>query len=171
MCKVVFCQNSGEREALKIEVRDDNIYNVAMEKKLKVRELKPVSGNKVGRIKKNGIITEPHEDSTFVFLAQFGFDIELIKPTNIRKAKNPDILISGVIWEIKSPESNNKKTLKKRMHIASLQSDRIIFDLRRIKEKYCAEMEKNVLQKFKEKTTFKRLLLITHEGRLLDITK
>ena len=92
------------------------------QKELRIVKLKTVSNSKIGKIIKNDIKTEPAEDSTFVHLTQFGFDIELIKPTSIKKSNNPDALISGTIWEIKSPESSNPSTIKNRLRKASKQA-------------------------------------------------
>ena len=142
-----------------------------MEKKLKIRELKPAPDGEVGYIRKNGAITEPHEDSTFVFLAQFGFDIECIIKNHTPKTHNADISMMGTIWEVKSPESSNKKTLKKRIHTASTQSSHVVFDLRRVRAQFYTEVEKEVIQRFRDKASFRHMLLITNDGRLLDILK
>ncbi len=76
----------------------------------------------------------------------------------------------GAIWEMKSPESINKKTLKKRIHKASLQSTHIIFDLRRI-VKDSDKVERDIVEKFKNKSTLRRLIIIRKTGETLDIQK
>ena len=77
-------------------------------------ELEKVPKDKVGRIEKNGIKLEDHEEKTIRFLLKYGFNIELIRPVSIPKMNNPDILVSGAIWEIKAPTSFNENKLKKR---------------------------------------------------------
>ena len=54
-------------------------------------------------------------------------------PVNTPKNKNPDFLINGVIWELKSPITNNKKTIKRLIKETNRQSIRIVVDIRRIK--------------------------------------
>ena len=77
--------------------------------------------------------------------------------------KNADIVIFGTIWEMKAPESINKATLKKRMHKASQQADKVIFDLRNIKANY-ESAEKIVLELFLGNHTLRRMILIKNTG-------
>ena len=80
---------------------------------MNIRELHKVPKNKIGRINYNGIGLESHEYDTILLLALYGFDIELITPSNTLGNANPDILMLGTSWEIKSPETSNLKTIKK----------------------------------------------------------
>ena len=45
---------------------------------MKIAELPKVPKNRVGRIITNGVKLKTHEESTAVFLTQFGFNIEYI---------------------------------------------------------------------------------------------
>ncbi len=137
---------------------------------MKIRMLQQVPHNKIGRVDKNNVKLEPHEESTILYLSQFGFDIELIRPSSTKKSNNPDILIMGTIWEIKGPESSNETTIKNRFHKASKQSDRVIFDLRRVK-KDVNKVEKQVFQLYKGNAKIRRMMIIEKDGTLLDITK
>lgn len=137
---------------------------------MKIRELRPVPYDKIGRVKKNNVITEPHEDSTILFLTQFGFDIELIKPASTKKSNNPDVLIMGAVWEIKRPESSNKTTIKNRFRKASKQATRIIFDLRDIKDG-ADKVEKQIIIMLKNGGRVRHMMIIKKNGRLLDIIK
>ena len=137
---------------------------------MKIIERKPVIADKVGRVIKNGVITEPHEDSTILYLTQFGIDVELLKPKNTPKIKNADIFIMGSVWEMKSPTSFKKSTIKENFRKASSQADRIIFDLRRVK-KHADEVEKYILSLFRGKGEIRKLIIITKDGRLLAYSK
>lgn len=69
-----------------------------------------------------GVLPELHELQTAaVFLAQ-GFDVEFIVPSRTRGSKTPDVMIDGVLWEIKSPLGHGKKTVEKQLQRASKQS-------------------------------------------------
>lgn len=137
---------------------------------MKITRLRPVPNDKVGRVKKNGVITEPQEDSTLLYLTQFGFDIEVIKPTSTQKVHNPDALILGTIWEIKTPESSNAMTIKNRFRKAAKQSERVIFDLRNIKIG-ANKVEKQLIGLLQENGRVRRMMIIEGDGALLDIIK
>ena len=130
---------------------------------MKIIELHQVSDNKIGKINKNGIKPEPNEEKTLNYLTLFGFDIELIRPSNTYKTKNPDVLIFGTIWEIKTPISSNKNTIKNRFREASSQADKVIFDLRFIK-KNSIEAEKQIRQLFKGDGHVRRMIIIEKTG-------
>lgn len=130
--------------------------------------LKPTK--KIGKISRNNVGLETNEEETIKFLAKLGFNIECLKKNHIPKSHSADIVMLGAIWEMKSPESINKKTLKKRIHKASLQSTHIIFDLRRI-VKDSDKVERDIVEKFKNKSTLRRLIIIRKTGETLDIQK
>ncbi len=137
---------------------------------MKVNELKPVSKSKIGRIIAKDIHLEPHEYETILFLALFGFNIEIVKPTNIPKANNPDFVINGAVWEAKSPLGSGKYTIQRHFHKAGHQSDRMVLDLRRMKAP-ASELEVEAIKRFGFSKSIKHLMLVTKDGRLLDIKK
>ena len=137
---------------------------------MKIKKLQQVPHDKIGRVDKNNVKLEPHEESTILYLSQFGFDIELIRPSSTKKSNNPDILIMGTIWEIKGPESSNKTTIKNRFRKASKQSTKIVFDLRKVR-KDVNKVEKQVFQLFKGDGKIRRMMIIEKDGTLLDIIK
>ena len=137
---------------------------------MKIAELKRVSKNKIGKLNKNGIKLEPHEEDTANFLLLYGFTIDVIRPANTPKSKNPDFLISGAVWEMKTPTTSNRKTLKKRMHEASEQANRLIVDLRHIKKDY-PKVEKEIIKRFCDKSTFRKMILIKNDGSVWEYKK
>ena len=137
-------------------------------KKLKIAKLKPTG--KIGRISRNDVDLEPNEEETIKLLAELGFGIDCLKKNHIPKSHSADIVMLGTIWEMKSPESINRKTLKKRIHKASLQSTHIIFDLRRLPSD-TDSIEEIIIEKFKEKSTLRRLVIIRPTGEALDFQK
>ncbi|MBQ8992342.1 hypothetical protein IJ090_02840 [Candidatus Saccharibacteria bacterium] len=137
---------------------------------MKIQEILKVPKNKIGRINKNGVKPEENEDKTFSYLTLFGLNIELIQPTGIKKAKNPDVFIMGTIWEVKTPISSNQNTIKNRFREASRQSSKIIFDLRFIKRD-ADKVEKQIMDMFQAGGRVRRMLIIEKSGKLLDVTK
>lgn len=137
---------------------------------MKIRELQKVPKNKIGRVDKNGVKAEPHEESTALYLTQYGFYIEFVKPRNSYKANSADFMISGSLWETKSPITFKESTIKGDFRKAKKQSDRIIFDLRRVK-KYADDVEKYIISIFEEPGYVRRLMIIRKDGSLVAFSK
>lgn len=74
------------------------------------------------------------------------------------------------MWEMKTPTTSNLKTIKKRVHEASEQAERLIVDLRKVKKNY-EKVEKDVIRRFSGKATFRRMILIKKSGIVLDYRK
>ena len=137
---------------------------------MKITELFKVPKNRVGRIVTNGAKLKAHEESTAVFLTQFGFNIEYILPTNTYKTHSPDFLVNSAIWETKSPDGSGNSTVGRQFHTASKQADRLILDLRRIKLP-AEKAKRQALMRFEKSRNIKALLLITKDDKLLDVKK
>ncbi|MBR3253078.1 hypothetical protein IKF84_03340 [Candidatus Saccharibacteria bacterium] len=137
---------------------------------MKIRELRRVSADKVGYLKKNDIRLEPHEEDTALYLTQYGFNIDVIKPNNTPKTNSPDFLVNGVIWEAKSPEGGGNSTIARHFHKASKQAGKMILDLRRIKRP-AEKAEREAKYRFEKAKNIKQLMLITKDGKLFDISK
>ena len=119
-------------------------------------------------ISKLKISPEKHELKVARFLAELGYDVEFIPPSNIPGVHRPDILMQGIEWEIKSPKGKGKNTIQKNFKIAVKQSHFIIFDLRRVniaEEKCIFEIEKQM----KLRPYMKRLLVICKNETLLEL--
>ena len=118
---------------------------------------------KIGKLKQNGVRLEPHEKRTVDFLRKKGHNIELIPPSNIPKAKTPDMMMDGTEWEMKSPTTSNEKTIE-RMFLRGLkQSNKIIFDLRFVKKD--SDKIARYLEKLFRQTRSIRSLIIIRENK------
>ena len=137
---------------------------------MKINIIERVPVGRIGRVNKNGVELEPHEDSALLYLTQYGFDIDVIKPRNTYKTKTADIFMSGAIWELKSPTTFKESTIKSDFRKAKLQSDRIIFDLRGVK-KYSVDVEKYILKIFEKPGFVHKLIIIKKDGRVLYYSK
>ena len=134
---------------------------------MKIKELQKVPKAKIGHINKNGVKLEPGEEDTLNYLILFGFDVELIRPTRTQKIKNPDALIMGTIWEVKTPTSCNKTTIKNRFREAADQATHIVFDLRNIR-KHSDDVKKQLINLFMEEGLVHRMIIIEKSGKALD---
>jgi hypothetical protein len=84
--------------------------------------------------------------------------------------KTPDFIMDGVAWEVKCPIGKSKRTIENNFRKAMLQSDNIIFDLRKSglpDEKTVPELER----RFDQKRSVKKLLVIKKNGALLKYTR
>lgn len=146
------------------------LFDYARVAGVKITELKMVPKNKMGMIKNDGVRIEPHEYDTALFLTNYGFRIEVIRPINIPKTKSPDFLIAGALWESKSPVGSGKSTIPRQFHRSKKQANRMILDLRRINlSAKIAETE--ATRCFRAARNIDCLLLITKDKRLLDIKR
>ena len=137
---------------------------------MKTRIITKVSPDKIGHLNCNGVRIESNERATYQQLLLFGFDIELIQPSRITKVKNPDALIFGTLWEIKTPTGSNVNTIRNRFRKASWQASHLIFDLRFIKTK-SEKIEKLLVELFIVTGRVRRMIIIKDETILLDYYK
>jgi hypothetical protein len=121
-----------------------------------------------GKVILNGVVLKEHENATVAWLTLAGFDIELIPPSPF--SKKPDLLMSGLEWEMKSPKGSGRENLEHAFKAAVKQSDNIIFDLRRSKIS-----ERNALIKLEREFNLskkaKKLIIITKAGKNIDFNK
>jgi len=125
---------------------------------------------KIGRITiQIGALPEKHELETANFFASAGKDIEFIAPSYSKGVYTPDVLIDGVRWEMKSPTGASNRTIENNYRAAQMQSENIIFDLRRIKMDEKVAIAK-IKQQFSLRTgRVKRVLVITKSKKTLDL--
>ena len=112
----------------------------------------------------------PHELDTINFLAQKGHKIEILRPTLTPKNHNPDIFMDGLVWEMKSPTTANKTTIKRLLKEASRQSENIIVDLRRAKvdDRTSIKILKN---EYSLRRVIKKVKIITKQGDELNLLR
>ena len=131
-----------------------------------------MANNSVGKIDTSKLraLPEKHEYDTARYFADRGHDITFIPPNNSPKMHTPDFSMDGLDWEVKCPTGTSKRTIENNFRHAMLQSDNIIFDLRRSnlpEDKSISELER----RFEQKRNVKRLLVIKKNGALLTYTR
>lgn len=60
-----------------------------------------------------------------------GFDVFFRERVEADGVANPDLLIEGLIWELKSPRGAGRNNISAQMRRAKRQADRVIIDLAR----------------------------------------
>ncbi len=108
-----------------------------------------------------------HELSAALILAyHFKTDVIFLRPDT---KKTPDIDVSGIKWEIKSPRGNGKKTIDNNLRTARQQSHNIILDLRHAKM-HQSKAEARVRYYFANGPhNIRRLKIITKHHKVIDV--
>ena len=141
----------------------------------KMVERRPAPKGKYGTKKKTRHDLESHEERTINRLVSFGFDVETVIPSNIPKSKNPDILMMGTTWEMKSPQTINQDTIRAKFRKAVRQANgKSIIDLCRIKGS-TKVIEEYILELFLTTRGIHHMMIIKKDGKnrikILDFLK
>lgn len=118
------------------------------------------------------IPADPHsspytfEVSAAIILARhFKQDVEFIGRVS---STTPDVRINNILWEIKSPTGNGKRTIQHQIHRALKQSHNIVFDARKIRLRI-TKVRKDLRNIAQENTSIKRLVLIEKDEKAVII--
>lgn len=79
------------------------------------------------------------------------------------------MVINGVVWEIKSPESHQLKVVEKNIRIALHQSRDVIFDSRRMKKLDNDRIEREVRKWAAQLPSLRRLFYVNRRGEIVKI--
>lgn len=112
-----------------------------------------------------------HELKTAHTLAQKGYTVEFVAVSNDHRAKTADVVIDGVLYEIKSPKTDKLSAIERNLKRATKQSSNIIVDSRRMNKLHDATVQKFLRQKLKQQKTIQRLLFVTRKHEVIDISK
>jgi hypothetical protein len=113
---------------------------------------------------------EPHEvEVAWILARHFNTVTEFLIPVEGYGVKTPDIVLLGLIWEIKSPEGNSKKhTIKGQFKKAKNKKRHMIIDGRRTKLKDSFIIDKIVFE-LETHRSVKKLLFVTKTEEVLVI--
>lgn len=109
----------------------------------------------------------PHEQRVAKVLSLAGHTVEFLPKLNTKTA---DILLDGVEFEIKSPRSNNANSLEHTLKKAIKQSYNIIIDTARMKNARNNNVQKFLITQVCIRKQIKRLLMVTKQGQIIDIS-
>jgi hypothetical protein len=114
---------------------------------------------------------EEYEISAAWILARhYQCAIEFLKPLDGYKMKTPDFVMNALEWEMKSPNGNAKRTIRNNLDLAKTQSPNIIIDTRRTRLSD-ERIEEELRRQCEIKKRIYRLLMITKDGRVVEIKK
>ncbi len=102
-------------------------------------------------------------------VADAGYDVEFAHRTWGNRVTSPDVVINGVVWEMKSPQASDKKAIERNLRKACKQSHSVIFDSQRMKGASDAEIEGQLRKLSVHIKAIRRLWFINREREIIDI--
>lgn len=118
-----------------------------------------------------GAVVLPHEVKTANTLAYRGHSVEFIPAQHIYRRKSPDILLDGVIYEIKAPLSHKMATIERNLKKASKQARCIVFDSRRMKSVPDEAILAELAKQYRKSKIIKKIVFINRHGEVVDVTR
>lgn len=111
----------------------------------------------------------PHEMDTARALASAGMTVEFVRRSEAPHATSADVLIDGVLWEMKAPVSDKLRRIQKTLREALHQSPYVVFDARRMKRLPDAAIEREVRKQAAELRSLRGLRYVSKRGEVIDI--
>ena len=112
-------------------------------------------------------IPQDHEISAAIILANhFTTNVTFLERLN--SLHSPDLKINNLIWEVKSPKGNGKRTMQNNLREADNQSPNIVIDLRRCKM-HSSQAISRIKCELRQANKIKRLLVIKKNGEVLAL--
>ena len=116
-----------------------------------------------------GVNVWPHELKTAQSFAAVGKDVEFIRRSEEQRVTSADVVIDGLVWEMKAPTADNLKAVERNLKRGRWQSENIIFDCRRMKRVPDAAIEREVRKQAFAVPRVKRLRYVNKHGQIIDI--
>lgn len=118
---------------------------------------------------KPGVVPWPHEERTARALADAGRKVEFVRRSEEKRAKSPDVLIDGRLWEFKSPTADNVKAIQRNLHKALHQSRNVVFDSQRMKRVSDAVVERELRKFANVMRSLEHLTFVNRKRQVIDI--
>ena len=107
----------------------------------------------------------PHEIHTAKILALAGHYVEFLPEGHL---KNADVLLDGIEFEIKSPETAKTSSLEQTIRTALRQCPNVIIDAYRMKMRD-DKARTFLIKKCREQKQIKQMIYINKKGEIIDI--
>ncbi|WP_165062799.1 hypothetical protein [Adlercreutzia sp. ZJ154] len=118
---------------------------------------------------KSGIDVWEHERRTAQALANAGFVVSFIKRSDDEYVRTPDVVIDGVLWEMKSPISSRLPKIQKTLRQAIHQSPNVIYDSQRIKNLNDNQIQRELEKWAVQFKAMKRLIFVNKKREVIVI--
>ncbi len=110
-----------------------------------------------------------HELDTARAIADYGYDVEFVARVKGERVKSADFVADNVMWEVKSPTSNNLRVVQKRIREGLHQSRDLIFDSRRMKGLSNKQIYDEVRKWSFRLRSVRRMLYVDRSGEVIKI--
>ena len=111
----------------------------------------------------------PHELCTAKALAAEGYTVRFIRKSERFRENSADVLINGVLWDMKAPTSAYIQRVGENLREALRQSRYVVFDSRRMKKIPDSAIERELRKWAKELKRLKALKYVDKHGQVFDI--
>ena len=111
----------------------------------------------------------PHELNTAKALSRKGHTIEFLPRIEGTQVKSADILMDGIVWEMKSPTSSSIKSLQKVLRRAGKQSHNVVVDTSRMKGVSDRDAQRELSRLLPLVASVHRLRMVTKNRNVIDI--
>lgn len=108
-----------------------------------------------------------HELKTAQVLANKGYVVEFVAVSTKQRIKSADVVIRGVLYEIKSPKTDKLSAIERNLKRATKQSSNIIIDSRRMSKLQDRTIQKFLVQKLKQQKTIKSILFVNRKQEVM----
>ena len=112
---------------------------------------------------------QPHELATARAVADAGCNVEFTRRTWGNRVTSADVVINGVVWEMKSPQASDNKAIERNLRKASKQSCNVILDSQRMKGASDTEIERRLRTISAHIKAIRRLWFINRNREIIDI--
>lgn len=117
-----------------------------------------------------GVNVWPHELHTATALANAGYTVRFIPASTA--ARSADAYLNNTMYEFKSPEGSNIKSVERNI-VAALnhQSPNIVIDSFRMKRVRDKSILSFLVSRLKAKKGIKRIIFVNRDGKAIDINE
>lgn len=116
-----------------------------------------------------GVDVWEHELETAQTLAKSGRTVEFLRRIDGNRVNTPDVIMDGVVWEMKAPESRDVRSLQRLLRRAAQQSPNVIVDIFRMKGVSDAAAEGELRRLKPLVKSIRRLIFIGKDRHVVDI--
>jgi hypothetical protein len=115
------------------------------------------------------VMPEPHEvEVAWILARHYHTVVQFLTPSEGYKMKTADMVMNGVIWEVKSPTGKGRSTVPNQFKRAAKQSSHVVFDARRVRLDE-SEVLRQVRWNLETRKSLKVVLFITKAGTVVEI--
>lgn len=101
-------------------------------------------------------------------LARAGYTVQFVKKSEATYATSADVLLDGVLWEMKAPTSGKLRIMERNLRRAAHQSSNIVFDSRRMKDIPDTAIERELRKRSLELRGVTHVLFVNRHGAVID---